>query len=189
MTIGIAYHKGLAETQLSGLIRNHAGRDKVGSAALQLTSRGVGASCQQNRLPVNDVACLFVRGNRPSVARCQILQQFDPRSASAPQCRNAQVSAKHVVQVLLLGSVVLALSGHMQAEQVAVELNAGFGIPHHNCGMVDAEKELVASAVPLLRPLIGRKLQHLNRMPIWILEVERRDARRVLVPIRKALWS
>ena len=37
------------------------------------------------RLPVNVVACLFVRWERPSIPRRQILQQFNPRSACAAQ--------------------------------------------------------------------------------------------------------
>jgi hypothetical protein len=31
-------------------------------------------------------------------------------------------------------------------------------------------------------------MQHLNRMSIWILEVERRYVGRVLIPVRKAFW-
>ena len=77
----------------------------------------------------------------------------------------------------------------MHSEQISVELDASVGVPHYDCGVVDAEKQLVRGAVPLLQALVRRKLQHLYRMPIWILEVERRDARGVLVPVRKALWS
>src|SRR5206468_211628 len=137
----------------------------------------------------NDVACLFVGWERPSVARGKILQQFNPRSACAAQRSDAQVGAKHIVQMLLLGSIVLALSGHMHAEQVAVELNAGVGVRHHYCCMVDTEEQLFRWTVPLLQAFVRRELQHLNRMPIWILEVERRDTRRILVPVREALWS
>src|SRR5580765_41021 len=99
------------------------------------------------------------------------------------------MGAKHVVQVLLLGAIVLALSSHMHAKQVAVKLDAGVRIPHNDGGMVDTQKKLIRGTVPLLQALIRRELQHLNRMAIRILEVERRDARRVLVPVRKALWS
>src|SRR5208283_901397 len=93
--------------------------------------------------------------------------------------------------MLLLGSVVFALSGHVHSEQVAIELEAGVGVPNYDCGVVDTEKQLVVGtgATPLLQALVRRKLQHLHRVPIWILEVERRNARRVLVPVRKALWS
>src|SRR6266567_9574778 len=129
---------------------------------MQLTSCGVGASGQQNRLPVNDVACLFVRWERPSVARCQILQQFNSRSSCAAQRSDTQMGTKHIVQMLLLGSVVLALSGHMHSEQVAVEPDAGVGIPHHDCRMVNAEKQPVCGAVPLLQTLVWRKLQYLH---------------------------
>src|SRR2546427_5369308 len=101
------------------------------------------------------------------------------------------MGAKHVVQVLLFGPIVLALSGDVHSEEVAVELDASVGVPHHDGGMVDAEKQLVAGmgAVPLLQTLVRRELQHLYRMPIGILEVERRDAGRILVPVRKPLWS
>src|ERR1051326_4277318 len=54
--------------------------------------------------------------------------------------------------------------------------------------MVDTQEQFVRGSVPLPQALVRGKLQHLNRMCIWILEVERRDARCVLVPIWKALW-
>src|ERR1700747_1321216 len=110
---------------------------------MQLTSGGLGTSGQQNRLPVNNVACLFVRWERPSVARCQIFQQFNSRSACGAQSSDAQSGSKHIVQMLLLGSIVLALSGHMHSEQVAVELDTGVAVPHYDCCMVDTEKQLI----------------------------------------------
>ena len=44
VAVGIAYHKSFVESQLSRLIRNHARRDKIRVAGLQLTSCSVRAS-------------------------------------------------------------------------------------------------------------------------------------------------
>src|SRR5438874_4591178 len=99
------------------------------------------------------------------------------------------MGTKHVVQVLLLGSIVFALPGDLHSQYVAIELDAGVGVPHDDCRMVNTEKQLIRGAVPLVQTLVWREVQHLNRMPIWVLEVERRDARRVLIPVRKPLWS
>ena len=91
--------------------------------------------------------------------------------------------------MFLFDPVVLALTRHAHSHQVAIELDAGIGVPHYDCGMVDTEKQLFCWTVPLLQALVGWKLQHLNRVLIWILKVEGRDARRVLVPVWKPLWS
>src|SRR5436309_3461438 len=84
---------------------------------------------------------------------------------------------------------LLALTRHAHSQQVEIEIDAGIGVPHYDCGMVDTEKQLIRWTVPLLQALVGWKLQHLNRVRIWILKVEGRDARRVPVPVWKPLWS
>jgi len=54
---------------------------------------------------------------------------------------------------------------------------------------IDTEKQLAVGmgAVPLPQALVRRKLQHLYRVLIGILEVERGNARGVLVPVQKPL--
>ena len=81
MAVGIAHYKSFVESQLSRLIRDHARRDKVHAAGLQLTSCSVGASSRYDGLPMNDVVGMFIRGEGPSVAGRQVVQQFNSRSA------------------------------------------------------------------------------------------------------------
>src|SRR2546425_10948092 len=109
---------------------------------------------------------MFVRGESPSVPGREVLQQLNPRSTGTSQRRNAQMSAKYVIQMFLLGSVVFALTGDTHSEQVVIELDAGVGVPHHDCSVIDSEEQLVGRAVPLLWALVRGELQHLDRMPI-----------------------
>ena len=60
------------------------------------------------RLPVGDVVGLLIGGNWPPIARGEILQQLNAWGAGGAQGSDSQMSAEDVVQVLLLGSVVLA---------------------------------------------------------------------------------
>src|SRR5215469_10726080 len=130
---------------------------------------------------------MFVRRERASVTGSQILQQFNSWSACSAQSRDTQMGPKYVIEVLLLGSVVFTLSGYAHSEQVAIEPEAGVRVPHDDGGMVNAEEELICVAMPLLQTLVWRKLQNLHRVLIRILKIERRDARRILVPVRKPL--
>ena len=164
MAVRIPDYKSFAESQLSGVIRNHARRDKIHVAVSQLASSAVYASGHDDGLPVNDVVGMFVRGEGPSVARRQVVQQLDPRSAGSAQCSDAQMRAKYVVQVLLLGAVVLALAGHMHTKEVAVELDAGVGVPDDDRGVINTEEQFVRGAVPLLRAFVGRKMEDFYRM-------------------------
>src|SRR5689334_6145677 len=97
------------------------------------------------------------------------------------------MGAKYVVQVFLLGTVVLALACHVHSEEIAVEPDTGVRVPHYDCGMVDTEEHLVRGTMPLLLALVGREVEHFYWVLVGILEVERRDARGILVPVRKAL--
>src|ERR1700758_3305009 len=97
------------------------------------------------------------------------------------------MGAEHVVQMFLLGSVVFTFSGYMHPEQVTVELEAGVNVPDHDCRVVDTEEQLVGRPMPLLETFVRRKLQHLYRVLIWILEIERPDAGRLPIPVRKPL--
>src|ERR1700741_2793050 len=97
------------------------------------------------------------------------------------------MGAEHVVQMFLLGSVVFTFSGDLHPQQVTVELEASVSVPDREGRVVDTEKQLVGRPMPLLQTLVRRKLQHLSRMLIWILEIERRNAGRLPIPVGKPL--
>src|SRR5579885_1363937 len=91
--------------------------------------------------------------------------------------------------MLLLGSVILALSGHAQAEQVAIEPQAGFGIGDRNGGVVYSEEQTIALPVPFGIPFVFGELQDFERMLVRILEIERLDSSGIFVPIRQPLGT
>ena len=99
---------------------------------------------------MDDIVSVLVHRERPAVAGCKIFQELNPRSTGTSQRCNAQMSAKYVIQMFLLGSVVFALTGDTHSEQVVIELDAGVGVPNHDCSVIDAEEQLVGRAVPLL---------------------------------------
>src|SRR5207249_11743368 len=112
---------------------------------------------------------MFIRGERPSVAGREVLQQLNPGSTICAQSCDAQMGAKYVVQILLLCSIILALAGDAHSEQVPVELEAGLGVPHHDGRVIDAEGEFAGRPVPFFWALIWRELQDLVGMLIRIL--------------------
>src|SRR5437773_11060070 len=118
---------------------------------------------------------MFIRGERPSVVEREVIQLLNDGSTICAQSCDAQMGAKYVVQVFLLCSIILALAGHAHSQQVAVKLQAGVGVPHHDGSVIDAEKELAVRPVPFCCALIRRELKNLHGMLIWILEVEGRN--------------
>src|SRR5262245_49669093 len=95
--------------------------------------------------------------------------------------------------MLLLRTVVFALTDHFHPQHVAVELQTRLGVAYHDRRVVDSEEEFVwvlfRQAAPLRVALVARELQNLQRMSVWVLEVECLDPACVFVPIRQALWS
>src|SRR5689334_17748121 len=90
--------------------------------------------------------------------------------------------------MFLLGAVILTRAGDAQAECVAIKLQARFGIAHDNRSVVDTEKQFVF-LLPLLIALACGKLQNLEPVLVRIAKVESLDAARILVPIRRPLWT
>src|SRR5207245_8149709 len=86
-------------------------------------------------------------------------------------------------------SIILALAGHAHSEQVAVKLEAGVGVPHHDGRMIDAEEQFAVLPMPFFSALIRRELKNLNGMLVWIFEIEGGDAGCVFVPVRESLRS
>src|SRR6266550_3133015 len=130
---------------------------------------------------------MLIRGERPSISGCEVLQQLNPRSTICAQSCNAQMGAKYVIQMPLLCSIILALAGHAHSEQVAVELQAGLGVPHHDDREIDAEEEFAGRPLPFFWALSLRQPQDPHGMLIQIFEIEGGDTGCVLVPVRKSL--
>ena len=74
-----------------------------------------------------------------------------------------------------------------QAEHVAVEGEAGFGVGHCDRRVVDAEKEPSRRPLPARIALARRKREHLEHVAVWVLEIERLDAAGRDVPVGQAL--
>ena len=89
--------------------------------------------------------------------------------------------------MLLLCTIVLAFAGHVHPEDITIKFHARIGIADDNCSVVDSQEEFSRDLVPLGESLVWRELQDLDWMPIWILEVERRNSRGILVPIGQSL--
>ena len=87
-----------------------------------------------------------------------------------------QPRAEHVVEMLLLVSVVLALSGDLEAQGVPIELQAGLCIADDDGGMVDPQEQSVHRAMPFRTALPLRKLENLQNMTIRVFEIERLDS-------------
>src|SRR5205823_12929327 len=107
---------------------------------------------------------MFIRGERPSVAGREVLQQLNPGSTICAQSCDAQMGAKYVVQVFLLCSIILALAGHAHSEQVAVKLEAGVSVPHHDGRMIDAEEQFAVLPMPFCSGLMRRELKNITGM-------------------------
>jgi len=124
---------------------------------------------------VNEVIAAFVGRCRTAVARREILQEFNSGTRCCPQRRYAQPSPEDVVQVLLFGTVVLALADNLHPQQVAIEMKARIGVGHGNSRMVDSEEQPIAP-VPLRQSLICGELQDFQGVAVRILEIKRLDA-------------
>ena len=73
---------------------------------------------------------VLVRWEWAAVARSQVFEQFDAGAGRAPQSGDTQVGAEDVVEVLLLGAEVLALSSDVESEQVTIEMQCLLHIAH-----------------------------------------------------------
>src|SRR4051812_21458813 len=127
----------------------------------------------------------LVRRKWTTVSWCQVLEQLDSRSGTEAQSGNPQPCSEHIIQMLLLCAVVLAFAGNAHAQQITIETQACFGVAHHNCRVIDAEKQVSANAVPFRIALVWRELQDLQRMSVRIFEVESADASGAFVPLRQ----
>jgi hypothetical protein len=136
------------------------------------------------RLPVPEVVRPAVGGRGPSVAGHEVLQELDARARGCPKGGDPQARPEDAVQVLLLLTPVLARAGNAEAEEVAVELQAGIRVGDDDGRMVDAEKEQISRtrAAPLRVSLPLREPDQLESVAVRVLEVEGLDAAGVRVP-------
>src|SRR5271165_1222057 len=91
--------------------------------------------------------------------------------------------------MFLFRAVVFTLSGYAHSENIAIKLEARFGVRYRDRRVIDTEEESAARFVPLGRSLVLGKFQNLHGMLVGILEIERLDARGVFIPIGQSLWS
>src|SRR5438270_3497788 len=98
--------------------------DMAVRVADEARARERGVACEERGLPVDQVVRALVRRIEPPIARREVLEQLDARTMSGVKRRDAQSRTEHVVEVLLLGTVVLALAHHREPEPVAVEAEA-----------------------------------------------------------------
>ena len=122
---------------------HHTWRYERHLAGPQTACRRGRVRSQQFGLPVHQVVCVFIAGNARPSRGTQILQELDARSGSRAQAGDPQVCTKHVVQVFLLGTVVLALADDLEAEQVTVEAQAGVRVADDDRRVIDSQEELV----------------------------------------------
>src|SRR5271166_5083863 len=99
------------------------------------------------------------------------------------------MGAEHIIEVFLLCSVVFALSGNSQTEQIAVELEACIRVRDGDGRVIDPEKQAVIVAMPFRISLALWKLEDFNRVLIRILKVKSLDPTGIFVPIGQALRS
>jgi len=78
----------------------------------------------EHGLPVRQVVCAEVGRAGPAITRVEVFEELDAGARLGAQAPDAQVGAEDGVQVLLLGAVVLALSGDPEPEGLAVEAQA-----------------------------------------------------------------
>ena len=79
--------------------------------------RGLGRVRRRQRgLPVPKIVGARVRRRGPPVARRQVFEKFYAGSAVGAESGNMQLRAGHVVQVLLLGAAVRALTRDSEAQ-------------------------------------------------------------------------
>ena len=157
MTIGIADERARAETNLRQIDIHWTWRDQLirwsrasGSSGSSRSATSVVCQCAMSFARRSAGAGRPSRGARYSSSSM-------PGPCAAPQRRDPQPRAEHVVQVLLLDVVVLALAGDLQPERVAIEAQASVGVVDDDRGVVDAEKQRGRRACHFGCPLSGGK--------------------------------
>lgn len=122
----------------------------------------------------------------PAIPWCKVFQQLNAGTLRGTQRRDTQPRAENVVQMLLFGAVVFALSRNTHPQGVSIEREACIRIADDDGCVVDAEKKPVPGTMPSGVSLVRRKLQDFEEVAIGIAEIERPDAGRTLLFGQKA---
>src|SRR5262249_54584475 len=91
-------------------------------------------------LPSTEIVHSLIRRIRASIAWRRILQEFYAWAGACPEIRNTQTRSKHVVEPLLLRTIVLAFSSNLKPENVAIEPQARICIRDHDRRVIYSQK-------------------------------------------------
>src|SRR6266550_2995103 len=139
MTVGITNQKSPAESQNGvGQLHRPPGYETK-RAATDCSHRRCSVGDQHGGLPVDQIVGAGVAWKWAAVLRGKVLQKLDPRPGRGTESRDMEPSALDVVQVLLLGAEVHALTGDPKAEQVTIKRKTGAGAADHYGGVIDAK--------------------------------------------------
>src|SRR6266481_495906 len=130
-----------------------------------------------------------IRNHWAAVARREILEKFDAGPGRSAKARDPQASAKYIVQMLLLGTVVLAFSCDAHAQRIAIELQAHVCVGNNDRGVIDAEKQFIVSLVPPRIALVQGKLENFEKVTVWVTKIKGTDACAILDVTRQLLRS
>src|SRR6266404_9667978 len=91
--------------------------------------------------------------------------------------------------MLLFDTEVFALTGNAKSEQVAIKGQALVGVRNHDGRVVNPEKHVRTSLLPLRIALSRREENNFEHMVFRVAEVKRLDPCRALIPHRERLRS
>src|SRR5689334_7238609 len=100
-------------------------------------------------LPLEEIPGARIGWIRATVARCDVFEELHAGTGNRAKSRDAKPRSEDVIQMLLFGSVVVALTDLLESKPVAIKLETGFCIGNDNCGVIDPEKELWSLTMPL----------------------------------------
>lgn len=148
MAIGVPRHHAVSEAERSLAQPDGSGRNQNGTRIDERRGRAGDVAYDQTRLPVDVVVRALVVRHRPSPTWSLILEQLDTWPLARPKSRDPQPRAEYAVQTFLLDAVVQALPGDAEAQDVAIEPEAGRRLSHHDGRVVDPSKQASLGPLP-----------------------------------------
>src|SRR6516164_6347820 len=175
MSVRIAGRNGFPESRSAVRKLHSSGGHESGPAVPESLRGFVHADPQESGLPVDEVVGPLLRRKRATIARRQVLEEFDPRSRGRSQSGDAQTGPENIVEAFLLRTVIFALSRDFHSEPVPIELQTRLCFRNDDSGVIYSQKEFGGGGVPLGISLIGRQPEDLERVTIRIPEIECAD--------------
>jgi hypothetical protein len=120
VTVQITRNCAGRETEASE-IPDWSWRDQANSMLPRQIDQCREATRDERRFPMGDIVRAEIEGRRASISRREILEELDSWSLPRPERRDPQPRAKHIVQVLLLFSVVLTFTRYLQSQRIAIQ--------------------------------------------------------------------